>query len=45
LSKLGQASRFLLTLAPMVLMVISFVFSFFINFEKVGYTPAVAEVE
>ncbi|MFZ2095929.1 MAG: MFS transporter [Anaerolineales bacterium] len=40
-----QASRFLLTIFPPVLMVISFTFSFFINFEKVGYTPAVAKLE
>jgi len=39
-----QAARFLLTIFPPVLMVISFAFSFFINFEKVGYTPAVAEI-
>jgi GPH family glycoside/pentoside/hexuronide:cation symporter len=38
-----QAARFLLTIFPPILMVISFVFSFFINFEKTGYTPAVAE--
>jgi GPH family glycoside/pentoside/hexuronide:cation symporter len=40
-----QASRFLLTIVPPILMVISFVISFFISFEKVSYTPAVAEVE
>jgi len=40
-----QAARFLLTIFPPVLMVISFAFSFFINFEKVGYTPAVAEIK
>jgi GPH family glycoside/pentoside/hexuronide:cation symporter len=40
-----QAARFLLTIFPPVLMVISFAFSFFINFEKAGYTPAVAEIE
>jgi GPH family glycoside/pentoside/hexuronide:cation symporter len=40
-----QASRFLLTIFPPILMVISFTFSFFINFEKVGYTPATAGVE
>lgn len=40
-----QASRFLLTIFPPILMIISFTFSFFINFEKVGYTPAVARVE
>jgi GPH family glycoside/pentoside/hexuronide:cation symporter len=39
-----QASRFLLTIAPPILMVISFVFSFFINFEEVKAAPAVAEV-
>jgi GPH family glycoside/pentoside/hexuronide:cation symporter len=40
-----QAARFLLTIFPPILMVISFAFSFFINFEKTGYTPAVAEIE
>ncbi len=40
-----QAARFLLTIFPPVLMVISFAFSFFINFEKVSYTPAVAEIK
>lgn len=40
-----QAARFLLTIFPPVLMVISFAFSFFINFEKAGYTPAVVEIE
>ena len=40
-----QAARFLLTIFPPILMVISFVFSFFISFEKAGYTPAVAEIE
>ncbi|NJD58479.1 MAG: MFS transporter [Anaerolineae bacterium] len=39
-----QASRFLLTIAPPILMVISFVFSFFINFEELKAAPAVAEV-
>jgi GPH family glycoside/pentoside/hexuronide:cation symporter len=40
-----QAARFLLTIFPPILMVISFAFSFFINFEKTGYNPAVAEIE
>jgi GPH family glycoside/pentoside/hexuronide:cation symporter len=40
-----QASRFLLTIFPPVLMLISFAFSFFINFENIEVTPAVPEVE
>jgi GPH family glycoside/pentoside/hexuronide:cation symporter len=40
-----QAARFLLTICPPILMVISFTFSFFINFEKAGYTPPVTEIE
>jgi len=40
-----QAARFLLTIFPPILMVISFVFSFFIDFEKDGNPPAVAEIE
>ena len=40
-----QASRFLLTIFPPILMIISFTFSFFIDFKGVGYTPAVAGVE
>jgi len=40
-----QASRFLLTIFPPVLMVISFAFSFFINFEKTVSNPAIAELE
>jgi GPH family glycoside/pentoside/hexuronide:cation symporter len=40
-----QAARFLLTIFPPILMVISFAFSFFIDFDKTGYTPAVAEIE
>ena len=40
-----QAARFLLTIFPPVLMVISFAFSFFINFEKVPVISAVAEIE
>jgi GPH family glycoside/pentoside/hexuronide:cation symporter len=40
-----QAARFLLTIFPPILMVISFAFSFFIDFDKAGYTPAVAEIE
>ncbi len=39
-----QAARFLLTIAPPILMVISFVFSFFINFDEVKAAPAIAEV-
>ena len=40
-----QAARFLLTIFPPILMVISFAFSFFIDFEKASATPAVAEIE
>jgi GPH family glycoside/pentoside/hexuronide:cation symporter len=40
-----QAARFLLTIFPPILMVISFAFSFFINFEKVPNPPIVAEIE
>jgi GPH family glycoside/pentoside/hexuronide:cation symporter len=40
-----QAARFLLTIFPPILMVISFVFSFFINFEKAPVAPVVAEIE
>jgi GPH family glycoside/pentoside/hexuronide:cation symporter len=40
-----QASRFLLTLFPPVLMVISLICSFFIDFKKAESTPAVAEIE
>jgi len=40
-----QAARFLLTIFPPVLMVISFAFSFFINFEKASNTPMIAELE
>ena len=39
-----QAARFLLTIFPPILMVISFVFSFFINFEKADASPAAAEI-
>jgi GPH family glycoside/pentoside/hexuronide:cation symporter len=39
-----QAARFLMTIFPPILMVISLVFSFFIDFEKAGNTPAVAEI-
>jgi glycoside/pentoside/hexuronide:cation symporter, GPH family len=35
-----NAARFLMTVFPPILMVISFTFSFFINFERVGQ-PAV----
>jgi GPH family glycoside/pentoside/hexuronide:cation symporter len=37
-----QAARFLLTVIPPVLMVISFIFSFLIKFEEVEVAPAVA---
>jgi GPH family glycoside/pentoside/hexuronide:cation symporter len=37
-----QAARFLLTVIPPVLMVISFIFSFLIKFEEVEAAPAVA---
>ena len=40
-----QASRFLLTIFPPVLMVISLVFSFFIDFKKAESEPAIAEIE
>jgi glycoside/pentoside/hexuronide:cation symporter, GPH family len=40
-----QAARFLLTIFPPILMVISFAFSFFIDFEKARATPAVAEIK
>ena len=40
-----QAARFLLTIFPPILMVISFAFSFFIDFKKVEVAPPVAEVE
>jgi GPH family glycoside/pentoside/hexuronide:cation symporter len=40
-----QAARFLLTIFPPILMVVSFTFSFFINFENVSNKPAVAEIE
>jgi GPH family glycoside/pentoside/hexuronide:cation symporter len=40
-----QAARFLLTIFPPILMLISFAFSFFINFEKAPVTSAVAEIE
>jgi len=40
-----QAARFLLTIFPPILMVISFAFSFFINFEKPGEAPAVPAAE
>ena len=38
-----QAARFLLTIFPPILMVISFAFSFFINFEEAKPASAVAE--
>ena len=40
-----QAARFLLTIFPPILMIISFAFSFFINFEKPGEAPAVPAAE
>jgi GPH family glycoside/pentoside/hexuronide:cation symporter len=40
-----QAARFLLTIFPPILMVISFIFSFFINFEKTGQVPAIPETQ
>jgi GPH family glycoside/pentoside/hexuronide:cation symporter len=40
-----NAARFLLTVFPTVLMVISFAFSFFIDFDKVGNVPTHAAVE
>ena len=36
----GNAARFLLTIVPPILMVISFAFSFFINFDKTEQAPA-----
>jgi GPH family glycoside/pentoside/hexuronide:cation symporter len=38
-----QAAKFLLTIFPPVLMLISFIFSFFINFERAGKPQAIAE--
>lgn len=38
-----QAARFLLTICPPILMVISFAFSFFIDFKNPTPTPAVSE--
>jgi glycoside/pentoside/hexuronide:cation symporter, GPH family len=40
-----QAARFLLTVCPPVLMVISFAFSFFIDFKKPAYPPAAAVIK
>jgi len=40
-----QAARFLLTIFPPALMIISFAFSFFIDFKKAAVTPAVAEIK
>jgi GPH family glycoside/pentoside/hexuronide:cation symporter len=40
-----QAARFLLTIFPPILMVISFAFSFFIDFKKAEVTPPVPEIE
>jgi GPH family glycoside/pentoside/hexuronide:cation symporter len=40
-----QAARFLLTIFPPVLMVISFAFSFFIDFEKTKAAPVVTAIE
>ena len=41
----GNAARFLLTVCPPILMVISFAFSFFINFDKADATPADSVIE
>lgn len=41
----GNAARFLLTIVPPVLMLISFAFSFFINFDDAGRVPVQAEVQ
>lgn len=38
-----QAARFLLTICPPILMVISFAFSFFIDFKNPAVTPTVSE--
>jgi GPH family glycoside/pentoside/hexuronide:cation symporter len=40
-----QAARFLLTIFPPILMVISFIFSFFIDFEKTNAPSAAVNVE
>jgi glycoside/pentoside/hexuronide:cation symporter, GPH family len=40
-----NAARFLLTVFPLILMVISFAFSFFINFEKSEKAPIITEAE
>ena len=40
----GNAARFLLTVFPLILMVISFAFSFFIDFKKSEEFPAAAAV-
>jgi GPH family glycoside/pentoside/hexuronide:cation symporter len=40
-----QAARFLLTIFPPILMVISFTFSFFINFENLPNKPVITEIE
>lgn len=40
-----QAARFLLTIFPPILMVISFAFSFFIDFKKAPVASLVAEIE
>ncbi len=40
-----HAARFLLTIFPPALMIISFVFSFFIDFKKDAVTPALAEIK
>ena len=40
-----QAARFLLTVCPPILMVISFAFSFFIDFKQAAIAPAMAEVK
>jgi GPH family glycoside/pentoside/hexuronide:cation symporter len=44
-SQPDQAARFLLTIFPPILMVISFTFSFFIDFKKAPVAPVAAEIE
>jgi GPH family glycoside/pentoside/hexuronide:cation symporter len=40
-----QAARFLMTIFPPLLMVISFAFSFFIDFERVKYPPVAPAIK
>jgi glycoside/pentoside/hexuronide:cation symporter, GPH family len=40
----AQATRFLLTMVPPIMMIISFFFSFFINFDKTDDAPTIAEI-